>query len=151
VSPSKPLEVSLVCAGHPLPLLLRASAPDDELPFPAAEPQMLLGVAEDVSFDAQKAKLYPGDLLLCVTDGVTERRDEAGHLLDDHDGLARLLAGCRDMSAWAVTSRLRRAVNEFSAEPSSDDMAILVIRAASASVPPGAEDDSPPEGDAAPA
>ena len=151
VSPSKPLEVSLVCAGHPLPLLLRASAPDDELPFPAAEPQMLLGVAEDVSFEAQKAKLYPGDLLLCVADGVTERRDETGRLLDDHDGLARLLAGCRDLSAWAVASRLRRAVSEFSAEPSSDDMAILVMRAASASVPPDAEDDSPPEGDAAPA
>jgi serine phosphatase RsbU (regulator of sigma subunit) len=112
---------------------------------------MLLGVAEDVSFDAQKTKLYPGDLLLCVTDGVTERRDETGRLLDDDDGLARLLAGCRDLSAWAVTSRLRRAVSEFSAEPSSDDMAILVMRAASASVPLNPKDDSPSEGDVAPA
>jgi serine phosphatase RsbU (regulator of sigma subunit) len=104
-----------------------------------------------VSFGAQKTKLYPGDLLLCVTDGVTERRDETGRLLDDDDGLARLLAGCRDLSAWAVTSRLRRAVSEFSAEPSSDDMAILVMRAASASVPLNPKDDSPSEGDVAPA
>jgi serine phosphatase RsbU (regulator of sigma subunit) len=153
VPPSGPLEVSLVSAGHPLPLLLRASEPDDPsdgspdaegtaglpgttgLPVPAAEPQILLGVAEDVSFEAQTVRLFPGDLLLCVTDGVTERRDETGRLLDDDDGLARLLAGCRDLSAWAVASRLRRAVGEFSAEPSSDDMAILVMRAADASSP----------------
>jgi serine phosphatase RsbU (regulator of sigma subunit)/anti-sigma regulatory factor (Ser/Thr protein kinase) len=145
VPPSGPLESSLVCAGHPLPLLLRASASDDGLPVPAAEPQMLLGVAEDVSFDVQKTKLFPGDLLLCVTDGVTERRDETGHLLDDDDGLAKLLAGCRDLSAWAVVSRLRRAVNEFSAEPSSDDMAILVIRAVGAGTPAGAEEDTAEE------
>ena len=145
VPPSGPLEVSLVSAGHPLPLLLRASAPETEssgttgLPVPAAEPQMLLGVAENVSFEAQKTKLFPGDLLLGVTDGVTERRDETGRLLDDDDGLARLLGGCRDMSAWAVASRLRRAVSDFGAEPSSDDMAILVIRAAGPGSPP--EDD----------
>jgi serine phosphatase RsbU (regulator of sigma subunit)/anti-sigma regulatory factor (Ser/Thr protein kinase) len=128
----EPLEVSLVCAGHPLPLLLRASSPEDELPRPAAEPQTLLGVVDDLSFDAQTVQLSPGDLLLCVTDGVTERRDDTGRLLDDDNGLARLLSGCRELSAWAVASRLRRAVHEFGAEPSSDDMAILVMRAAGA-------------------
>jgi serine phosphatase RsbU (regulator of sigma subunit)/anti-sigma regulatory factor (Ser/Thr protein kinase) len=127
-----PLEVSLVCAGHPLPLLLRASAGEDEIPQPAAEPQLLLGVAEGVSYEAQQATLYPGDLLLGVTDGVTERRDETGRLLDDDNGLAKVLSGCRDLSAWAVASRLRRAVNDFGADAASDDMAILVIRAAGA-------------------
>jgi serine phosphatase RsbU (regulator of sigma subunit)/anti-sigma regulatory factor (Ser/Thr protein kinase) len=124
------LDVSLVCAGHPLPLLLRASSPEDELPRPAAEPQPLLGVMDDVQFDAQTVRLSPGDLMLCVTDGVTERRDETGRLLDDDNGLARVLSGCRELSAWAVASRLRRVVSDFGAEPSSDDMAILVMRAA---------------------
>jgi serine phosphatase RsbU (regulator of sigma subunit) len=137
--PDAGLEVSLVCAGHPLPLLLRASSADGELPRPAAEPQPLLGVIDDVPFDAQTVRLSPGDLMLCVTDGVTERRDDAGRLLDDDNGLARVLSGCRELSAWAVASRLRRAVSEFGAEPSSDDMAILVMRAA----------DSPPPADPA--
>ena len=43
-------------------------------------------------------------------------------------GLTRLLAECRDLSAWAVASRIQRAVNDFGSEPSSDDMAILVLR-----------------------
>jgi serine phosphatase RsbU (regulator of sigma subunit)/anti-sigma regulatory factor (Ser/Thr protein kinase) len=132
VQQAGPLEVTLVCAGHPLPLLLRASAAGDSLPAPAAEPQMLLGVAEDCAFDSQSVQLFPGDLLLCVTDGVTERRDENGRLLDDDDGLARVLVGCRELSAWAVASRVRRAVSEFGPEPSSDDMAVLVVRASDA-------------------
>jgi serine phosphatase RsbU (regulator of sigma subunit)/anti-sigma regulatory factor (Ser/Thr protein kinase) len=126
-----PLEVSLVCAGHPPPLLLRAAggAPPGELPRPAAESQLLLGVEGNCSFDTQHVRLVAGDLLLCVTDGVTERRDDDGRLLDDHDGLARLLADCRGLSAWAVLSRIQRAVSEFGSEPPSDDMAVLVIRA----------------------
>jgi len=120
-------QLSLVCAGHPLPLLLRAG-PDGD-PVPAAQPQTLLGVVEDLRFEADEVLLYPGDVLLTVTDGVTERRDDSGRLLDDDNGLAGLFAGCRDLSAWAVASRIRRAVSDFGSEPSSDDLAILVLRA----------------------
>ena len=128
-----PLEVSLVCAGHPLPLLLRATA-EWVLPQPAAESQLLLGVEEGVSFDTQHVRLSAGDLLLCVTDGVTERRDDEGQLLDDDDRLARLLARCQGFSAWAVAARIQRAVSEFGSEPPSDDMAVLVIRASGEAV-----------------
>jgi serine phosphatase RsbU (regulator of sigma subunit) len=126
-SPPWACKLSLVCAGHPLPLLLRAGP--DGGPVPAALPQTLLGVVDDLAFEADEVLLYPGDVLLSVTDGVTERRDDSGRLLDDANGLADLLAGCRDLSAWAVASRIRRAVSDFGSEPSSDDMAILVLRA----------------------
>jgi serine phosphatase RsbU (regulator of sigma subunit)/anti-sigma regulatory factor (Ser/Thr protein kinase) len=122
-----PLEVSLVSAGHPLPLLLRAA--ERELPRPVADPQLLLGVQGDCSFTTQRVRLFPGDLLLCVTDGVTERRGAGGRLFDDDDGLTRLLAGCRDLSAWAVAARIQRAVSEFGTGPPADDMAVLVLRA----------------------
>jgi len=120
-------KLSLVCAGHPLPLLLRAG-PDGD-PLPAARPQTLLGVVDGLTFEADEVLLYPGDVLLSVTDGVTERRDDSGRLLDDDNGLAEVLADCRDLSAWAVASRIRRAVSDFGSEPSSDDLAILVLRA----------------------
>ncbi len=122
------LEVSLVCAGHPPPLLFRAAG-EPGPPSVAAESQLLLGVEPGAFFGTQHVRLFPGDLLLLVTDGVTERRGDDGRLLDDDDGLARLLAGGRGLSAWAVASRIRRAVSEFGSEPPSDDMAVLVIRA----------------------
>jgi serine phosphatase RsbU (regulator of sigma subunit)/anti-sigma regulatory factor (Ser/Thr protein kinase) len=176
------IRLSLVCAGHPLPLLLpasstsaaatsatstsatstsatssagaspagasstsasptststAASAPSTPSASaaarvssvaPAAEPQPLLGVLDELKFGAQEILLMPGDLVLCVTDGVTERRDD-GRLLDDDDGLAELLADCAGLSAGAVAARIQRAVSEFGVGPATDDMAMLVLRA----------------------
>ena len=124
------VRLSLVCAGHPLPLLLRAAegAAPDASAQAAAEPQPLLGVIDELRFSAQDVFLFPGDLVLCVTDGVTERREE-GRLLDDGDGLARLLGDCAGLSAGAVAARIQRAVSEFGEGPAADDMALLVLRA----------------------
>ncbi|MGW0563928.1 SpoIIE family protein phosphatase [Streptomyces sp. NPDC003016] len=114
--------LKVVCAGHPLPLRLR---PDGTVE-PAAEPQPLLGVMEDLELYEEMVTLDPGDVLLCVTDGVTERR-EGTRMLGD-DGLAEVLATCTGLTAGAVASRILRAVERFAAEPASDDMAILAMR-----------------------
>ncbi|MER7947803.1 SpoIIE family protein phosphatase [Streptomyces sp. NPDC096079] len=114
--------LKVVCAGHPLPLRLR---PDGTVE-PAAEPQPLLGVMEDLELYEQTVTLAPGDVLLCVTDGVTERR-EGTRMLGD-DGLADVLRTCTGLTAGAVASRVLRAVERFAQAPASDDMAILAMR-----------------------
>ncbi|MEV0603962.1 SpoIIE family protein phosphatase [Streptomyces sp. NPDC050315] len=114
--------LKVVCAGHPLPLRLR----QDGTVEPAAEPQPLLGVMEDLELYAQTVTLDPGDVLLCVTDGVTERR-EGTRMLGD-DGLADVLTTCTGLTAGAVAARILRTVERFAAEPASDDMAILAMR-----------------------
>jgi serine phosphatase RsbU (regulator of sigma subunit)/anti-sigma regulatory factor (Ser/Thr protein kinase) len=126
--PRPSVRLRLVSAGHPLPLLLRAADPDG-IPQPAAAPQPLLGVMSDLSYSAQTASLFPGDVLLSVTDGITERKDARGRLLDDDDGLAALLAHCRGLNAGAVAARIVRAAEDFGAAPRTDDMALLVLRA----------------------
>ncbi|MEU5979014.1 SpoIIE family protein phosphatase [Streptomyces sp. NPDC047315] len=114
--------LKVVCAGHPLPLRLRQDGTVES----AAEPQPLLGVMEDLELYEQMVTLDPGDVLLCVTDGVTERR-EGSRMLGD-DGLAEVLTTCTGLTAGAVASRVLRAVERFAAEPASDDMAILAMR-----------------------
>ncbi|MFD6803370.1 SpoIIE family protein phosphatase [Streptomyces cyaneofuscatus] len=122
--PGGGVRCTVASAGHPLPLLLR---PDGSV-RPAAEPQVLLGVVEDVAYESQVFDLAPGDTLLCVTDGVTERR--SGPLMfDDGDGLARVLAGCAGLPADATAERIRRAVHEFAEQPPDDDVALLVLHA----------------------
>ena len=69
------------------------------------------------------------DRLLSVTDGITERKDAVGRLLDDDDGLARVLARCGGLNAGAVAARIQRAAEDFGAGPRIDDMALLVLRA----------------------
>ncbi|GGP41867.1 SpoIIE family protein phosphatase [Streptomyces abikoensis] len=114
--------LKVVCAGHPLPLRLR----QDGTVEPAADPQPLLGVMEDLELYEQTVTLDPGDVLLCVTDGVTERR-EGTRMLGD-DGLTDVLTTCTGLTAGAVAARVLRAVERFAAEPASDDMAILAMR-----------------------
>ncbi|AEW96885.1 MULTISPECIES: SpoIIE family protein phosphatase [Streptomycetaceae] len=121
--------LKVVCAGHPLPLRLR----QDGTVEPAAEPQPLLGVIDDLELVEQSVTLDPGDVLLCVTDGVTERR-EGGRMLGD-DGLAEVLAQSTGLTAGAVAARVQRAVERFAAEPPSDDMAILAMRVPEEPVP----------------
>ncbi|MFT9790056.1 SpoIIE family protein phosphatase [Streptomyces bacillaris] len=122
--PGGGVRCTVASAGHPLPLLLR---PDGSV-RPAAEPQVLLGVVEDVAYESQVFDLAPGDSLLCVTDGVTERR--SGPLMfDDGDGLAQVLAGCAGLPAEATAERIRRAVHEFAEQPPDDDVALLVLHA----------------------
>jgi serine phosphatase RsbU (regulator of sigma subunit) len=110
-----------------VPLLLRANG---EV-VPVATSQLLLGVDGGARFYTDSFELLPEELLLCVTDGVTERRD-GNRLLDDDDGLTAILSGCSGLSAHAVAERIRQAVESFASEPSHDDVALLVLRATTA-------------------
>ncbi|MFE0509489.1 SpoIIE family protein phosphatase [Streptomyces sp. NPDC058964] len=115
---------TLASAGHPLPLLL---GPDGEVRT-AAQPQTLLGVVEDATYTSETIELGPGDSLLCVTDGVTERRS-GSRQFDDGDGLAQALSGCVGLSAELIAERIRRLVHEFGGGAPEDDLALLVLQA----------------------
>ncbi|MFJ9818237.1 SpoIIE family protein phosphatase [Streptomyces sp. NPDC101151] len=115
---------TLASAGHPLPLLLR---PDGEVRT-AARPQTLLGVVEDETYTSETVELGPGDSLLCVTDGVTERRSGTRQF-DDGDGLAQALSGCAGLSAELIAERIRRLVHDFGGGLPEDDLALLVLQA----------------------
>ncbi|MGY0023956.1 SpoIIE family protein phosphatase [Streptomyces sp. cg35] len=115
---------TLASAGHPLPLLMR---PGGEV-VTAAAPQVLLGVVDDPDYTSETFELQTGDTLLCVTDGVTERR--SGHRqFDDGDGLAQALAGCAGLTAPLLAERIRRLVHAFADTPADDDLALLVLQA----------------------
>ncbi|MFB7508606.1 SpoIIE family protein phosphatase [Streptomyces broussonetiae] len=115
---------TLASAGHPLPLVL---GPDGTVRT-AAGPQTLLGVIEDETYRSETFDLRPGDSLMCVTDGVTERRS-GSRQFDDGDGLARALSGCAGLSAELIAERIRRLVHDFGGGQPEDDLALLVLQA----------------------
>ncbi|WP_189949196.1 SpoIIE family protein phosphatase [Streptomyces alanosinicus] len=115
---------TLASAGHPLPLVL---GPDGTVRT-AARPQTLLGVVEDETYTSETLDLRPGDSLLCVTDGVTERRS-GSRQFDDGDGLALALSGCAGLSAELIAERIRRLVHDFGGGLPEDDLALLVLQA----------------------
>jgi serine phosphatase RsbU (regulator of sigma subunit)/anti-sigma regulatory factor (Ser/Thr protein kinase) len=115
---------TLASAGHPLPLLLGRDGRVRE----AAHPQILLGISETPQYTSESFDLSPGDALLCVTDGVTERR-RGPRQLDDDDGLATLLGGCTGLDATGIAEHVRHAVHAYDTAPPADDLAVLVLQA----------------------
>ncbi|MFF7328817.1 SpoIIE family protein phosphatase [Streptomyces sp. NPDC008150] len=123
---------TVASAGHPLPLLLGA----DGSVRTAAHPQTLLGVFEDTTYTSESFELRSGDTLLCVTDGVTERRS-GSRQFDDEEGLAAALAGCVGLDADLIAERIRRLVHAFGPQPPEDDLALLVLQAETAGAAAG--------------
>lgn len=115
---------TVATAGHPPPLHLCA----DGRVEPASVPQMLLGIDEGAEFRAASFDLAPGETLLCVTDGVTERRC-GNWQLDDNDGLADVLRQGMGLSAKALAEHVRRAAHDFGTGPVEDDLSVLVLQA----------------------
>ena len=121
--PDGSAQLVMVCAGHPLPLILR----QDGTVRAAATPQPLLGVLPDPSLYAEDVELQSGEVLLVYTDGASERRN--GRAMLGEEGVAAALAGCSGMTAPGVVARVRQAVADFGSSGTRDDLALLALRA----------------------
>lgn len=105
-------------AGHPAPLLFRHGS-GRLLPPPDG---MLLGAASNVVFEQDEVRLYPGDVLVLHTDGLTRRGDRGA-------GPEALLAlAPRLADARTAQECVRSVVEEFGGTERLDDACVLVAR-----------------------
>lgn len=136
----------LVNAGHPRPMIWRARAArwavldakrtdmddtglrvlatlDETAGGPADLP---LGVIEPTSYTQFALRLEPGDLVLVVTDGVTESRSPGGKELGEA-GLLRMLDQLRPDAATLLAD-LRAALAQFrGGAPANDDLTLAML------------------------
>jgi serine phosphatase RsbU (regulator of sigma subunit) len=117
-----------VNAGHIPPLIIRAGGGVDRVDssnFP-------VGLFPGVQFSVDRAQVYPGDLIVTTSDGVTEARDPLGGLFGDARLLA-LLHSCSGLSVDEVARRILASIREFvGAAPQSDDITVTIVRYGSA-------------------
>jgi len=113
----------LASAGHPAPLLRRASG--EVVPAPSAR-GLPLGVAETTVFGTTSFALGPGDVAVLYTDGVTEAADPGGALLGE-ERLKQAVAAANG-SPEAVLKAVLDAVSRFAGdEPPSDDITLVCL------------------------
>ena len=94
--------VGFASGGHPLPVLLRATAAVESL----GAPGMLLGVVPDPRFEDRSRRSLPGDALVFYTDGVIEARAAPDDTLDE-GRLARRRRLLRRRGADAIAAESR--------------------------------------------
>ncbi len=94
-------KISLVQAGHPHPAILRATGTVDYL----GQGGLPIGLISGASYDRVESRLFPGDRLFLVSDGVTECADPSGSELGE-EGLTRLLVRNAALSSPALLEAL---------------------------------------------
>jgi sigma-B regulation protein RsbU (phosphoserine phosphatase) len=118
-------QVEFASAGHPAPFLLRAHQPPRELDGASGPP---LGIDEEFSYTSQRLLLEPGDLLVVITDGVSEAEDGR----QSRYGVTRALQlfhARAPASAADACELLKQDVAAFGGGTApSDDLTILAVR-----------------------
>ncbi|HEY6522969.1 MAG TPA: SpoIIE family protein phosphatase [Solirubrobacteraceae bacterium] len=111
-------QVSIVSAGHPLPLLRRGVAA-----WPVGRPSPMLGFVDDIEPELTPVALDPGDQLILYTDGVLDAIGAGGRF-----GEARLLETVRSLGdGVAAAHRILGAIDRFRNSDQADDIAILSL------------------------
>jgi sigma-B regulation protein RsbU (phosphoserine phosphatase) len=88
----------------------------------------VVGAFEHATFDEDTQQLWPGDVLVAYSDGVTEARDSSGEEFGEERLLSCVQANCMRSPAEIVECLLS-TVHEFSAGTAqSDDITMLVLR-----------------------
>jgi len=109
---------SVLCAGHPQPLLVR----DGEVRAVGHFGPML-GAWTNSHWHADRVDLMPGDVLVGYSDGVTDTVGEAGRF-----GEPRLLAALRGVrDAAGAVAAIDAALNDFQRGAQADDTAVLAL------------------------
>jgi PAS domain S-box-containing protein len=114
--------LSLVSAGHPLPLLLRADGQVE----PIGRPGTILGVVPEPTLVIEEVELAKNDTVVFYTDGVFQSR--GGEAMFEVDELTLLVGGCAELNAVATADCIDEAVVHARREGGRDDAAILVLR-----------------------
>ncbi len=114
-------DLTVISAGHPLPLLLRAG----ELLEAGTTSPMLGAAPSGHGWTTTTVKLSPGDLVVLYTDGVTDAVG-ATERFGEARLRAALLAG--PAGAQAAIDRIVARLDAFEEGPQADDRALLALR-----------------------
>lgn len=116
-------EVRLVCAGHEDPLLIPAKGEPRLVKLDGGPPFSIT----EYPYPLERVALAPGDILLLVTDGVTEAQDGAGALFG-RTPLLHLPAAART-TATALCGAIRDSVRSFEGgTEATDDLTVMAVR-----------------------
>jgi phosphoserine phosphatase RsbU/P len=117
-------EMTYVNAGQNPPLLRRADGSVDRLHSTG----VALGMFEASTYEAARAAVNPGDLLVLYSDGITEAENPAGEPFEE-SGLERFLAARGSDAPAVIAPALMKAVESHAADSRfTDDLTVLVVK-----------------------
>lgn len=111
-------------AGHPPPILARASG--EVLLLPCAQQQPPMGIFPNIEYVQTEFVVSEGDVLVGYTDGVIEARHDRE--MFEIDRLANLVSESRHLPPEEIARAIYEAVLGFSRGSLQDDIALVVVK-----------------------
>jgi sigma-B regulation protein RsbU (phosphoserine phosphatase) len=111
-------------AGHEPPIVIRKESVASELSMG----ELGLGIRKETSYSEKQLQLAPGEVVVIISDGVTEAMNNEGEEFG-HDRLRQLLLSHADHSAQELIECIVREVNAFSDSKNiHDDMTLVILK-----------------------
>jgi phosphoserine phosphatase RsbU/P len=116
--------LTYVNAGHVPPMLRRRNGEIVRL----EEGGLPIGLLANIKFKQGEVLLEQGDVLVCLSDGITEALNSAGDMRDESE-IEKLLSASGDLACPDLVQRIAQATDDFAAgAEQSDDMTIVALR-----------------------
>ncbi len=113
-------------AGHEPPVVRHAGGAVEELDSSS----MVLGVLADCQYSEASYGTGPGDMVVIVTDGITEAR--SGVSFFGKEGVLRYMSENREVALEDIPSGLLETARAFAGGQLRDDVAIVAFQCCSA-------------------
>lgn len=110
-------------AGHEPALLYRSETDSFE---ELRAKGLLLGVSRDARYEERSVTLQQGDLVIMMTDGVTEGRNESGFI--EHDILFELIKAKKDRSAQEIVEHVYEELKRMQNAELHDDFTLVIYK-----------------------
>jgi sigma-B regulation protein RsbU (phosphoserine phosphatase) len=125
--------MSMCNAGHPRPLLYRASRKQWEFlghtgPQSAGPSNLPLGLLEMSAYDQFDVMLEPGDRVLSYTDALMESNDASGEMLGEQ-GVLQILRLLGDVEPQQLIERLLKEIaDRYPENLTDDDVTVFMVQ-----------------------
>ncbi|NNF08295.1 MAG: serine/threonine-protein phosphatase [Candidatus Eisenbacteria bacterium] len=124
-------DIELTNAGHPRPLVRRASEGiwryiEGTPTPPKVVANLPLGIIKESKYVSSQIHLDPGDMLMLYSDAVTEAQNPSGDMLDE-EGLLQLLARITSSKPSQILPELLKKLEAWRGAPSDDDETIMIL------------------------
>src|SRR5450432_1212804 len=116
-------QLRYVNCGHLAPLVLRRDSTVERL----GPTCTVLGLFKDWDCSMAEHRLFPGDMLVLYTDGITESFNDGGEELGER-GLIEALRRHRELPPQAMIASIVDEVRQFSPNEQQDDITLIVAR-----------------------
>jgi phosphoserine phosphatase RsbU/P len=116
--------LSFLNAGHNPPLIVHTGGTMEQL----ASGGLPLGIMSNADFREGRTKLYPGDVLVIYSDGVSEAVNPSGEEFGP-TRLYEVVARNLDASAGGIRDRIESALTKFcQGTPAADDITLVIVK-----------------------